>query len=151
MAFQTLRARWVSFLGTVVALVLGVAQVAAMGLLVTTAFDLPDRPVERFAGAGTVVRPQSDGWNPAHHDLGVRSPRGGPRPRAPNCATGSPRPARRSSTAPSTHSCAAAPRTRSGTPGRWPASAATASPTVPRRRRTGRSWSPPTGPAPATR
>ncbi|MFC8872091.1 ABC transporter permease [Streptomyces sp. NPDC057148] len=73
-AFQTLRARWVSFLGTVVALVLGVAQVAAMGLLVTTAFDLPDRPVERFADAGTVVRPQSDGWDPAHHDLGVRSP-----------------------------------------------------------------------------
>ncbi|MFE9905731.1 ABC transporter permease [Streptomyces achromogenes] len=74
MALQTLRARWVSFLGTVVALVLGVAQVAAMGLLLTTAFDLPDRPVERFSGAPVVIRPDSSGWDPAHHDLGVRPP-----------------------------------------------------------------------------
>ncbi|WP_343235793.1 FtsX-like permease family protein [Streptomyces sp. SID10815] len=73
-AFQTLRARWVSFLGTVVALVLGVAQVAAMGLLLTTAFDLPDRPVERFAGASAVVIPDSPNWDPAQHDLGIRSP-----------------------------------------------------------------------------
>ncbi|MQY16548.1 hypothetical protein SRB5_67470 [Streptomyces sp. RB5] len=72
-AFQTLRGRWVSFLGTVVALVLGVAQVAAMGLLLMTALDLPDRPVERFAGAPAVVLPTDPAWDPAHHDLGVRS------------------------------------------------------------------------------
>ncbi|MEU1405868.1 FtsX-like permease family protein [Streptomyces sp. NPDC005728] len=73
MAFQTLRGRWVSFLGTAVALVLGVAQVAAMGVLLTTMLDLPDRPVERFAGAPAVVMPSDPTWNPAHHDLGVRS------------------------------------------------------------------------------
>ncbi|MGW7052798.1 ABC transporter permease [Streptomyces sp. NPDC054887] len=72
-AFQTLRARWVSFLGTVVALVLGVAQVAAMGVLMTTMLDLPDRPVERFARAPAVVQASDPDWNPAHHDLGVRS------------------------------------------------------------------------------
>ncbi|MER7374545.1 ABC transporter permease [Streptomyces lanatus] len=73
MAFQTLRGRWVSFLGTVVALVLGVAQVAAMGLLLTAVRDLPDRPAERFADAPAVVMPYDPNWNPAHHDLGVRS------------------------------------------------------------------------------
>ncbi|MFF1416191.1 ABC transporter permease [Streptomyces sp. NPDC058280] len=73
MAFQTLRARWVSFLGTVVALVLGVAQVAAMGVLLMTMLDLPDRPAERFARAPAVVLPSDPTWNPAHHDLGIRS------------------------------------------------------------------------------
>ncbi|MEU8977227.1 ABC transporter permease [Streptomyces sp. NPDC048309] len=72
-AFQTLRARWVSFLGTIVALVLGVAQVAAMGVLLMTMLDLPDRPPERFAGASAVVLPTDPSWDPAHHDLGVRS------------------------------------------------------------------------------
>ncbi|MEV6104101.1 hypothetical protein AB0M28_05195 [Streptomyces sp. NPDC051940] len=73
MAFQTLRGRWVSFLGTFVALVLGVAQVAAMGLLLTTTLDLPDRPVERFAHAPAVVLPADPTWDPARHDPGVRS------------------------------------------------------------------------------
>ncbi|MFE5841336.1 ABC transporter permease [Streptomyces niveus] len=72
-AVQTLRARWVSFLGTVVALVLGVAQIAAMGVLLATMSDLPDRPAERFANAPAVVLPVDPDWNPAHHDLGVRS------------------------------------------------------------------------------
>ncbi|MFI7051820.1 FtsX-like permease family protein [Streptosporangium canum] len=72
-AFQTLRARWVSFLGSVVALVLGVAQVAAMGVLLMTVFDLPDRPAERFAQAPAVVRPSDPTWDSARHDLGVRS------------------------------------------------------------------------------
>lgn len=72
-AFQTLRTRWVSFLGTIVALVLGVAQVAAMGVLLMTMLDLPDRPVERFADAPAVVQASDPEWNPAHHDLGVRS------------------------------------------------------------------------------
>ncbi|WP_411084000.1 FtsX-like permease family protein [Streptomyces sp. cmx-18-6] len=73
MAFQTLRARWVSFLGTVVALVLGVAQVAAMGVLIMTMLDLPDRPVERFARAPAVVQPTDPTWDSAQHDLGIRS------------------------------------------------------------------------------
>ncbi|MEV8569814.1 ABC transporter permease [Streptomyces sp. NPDC051322] len=72
-AFQTLRSRWVSFLGTVVALVLGVAQVAAMGLLLMTMINMPDRPAERFADAPAVVLPHDPTWNPAHHDLGIRS------------------------------------------------------------------------------
>lgn len=72
-AFQTLRARWVSFLGTVVALVLGVAQVAALSLLLMSMLDLPDRPAERFARAPAVVQPSDPTWNAAHHDLGVRS------------------------------------------------------------------------------
>lgn len=73
-AVLTLRARWVSFLGTVVALLLGVAQIAAMGVLLATMLDLPDRPAERFAHAPAVVLPTDPAWNPAHHDLGVRSP-----------------------------------------------------------------------------
>ncbi|MFC7648077.1 ABC transporter permease [Streptosporangium lutulentum] len=72
-AFQTLRARWVSFLGTLVALVLGVAQVAAMGVLLMTMFNLPDRPAERFAQALAVVQPSDPTWNSARHDLGIRS------------------------------------------------------------------------------
>ncbi|GAA3241544.1 ABC transporter permease [Dactylosporangium siamense] len=72
-AVQTLRMRWVSFLGTVVALVLGVAQVAAMGLLLGAMLHLPDRPAERFAQAPAVVHPDDPDWDPARHDLGVRS------------------------------------------------------------------------------
>ncbi|MCI3929119.1 ABC transporter permease [Streptomyces sp. AN091965] len=72
-AYQTLRSRWVSFLGTLVALVLGVAQVAAMGALLMTVLDLPDRPVERFAKAQAVVKPDDGDWNASQHDLGVRS------------------------------------------------------------------------------
>jgi putative ABC transport system permease protein len=72
-ALLTLRARWVSFLGTVVTLVLGVAQIAAMGVLLMTMLDLPDRPAERFASAPAVVLPSDPAWNAAQHDLGVRS------------------------------------------------------------------------------
>ncbi|MCG5214102.1 ABC transporter permease [Streptosporangium sp. KLBMP 9127] len=73
LAVQTLRARWVSLLGTVVALVLGVAQVTAMGILLMTMIDPPDRPVERFAQAPAVVLASDPAWDPARHDLGVRS------------------------------------------------------------------------------
>ncbi len=72
-ALQTLRARWVSFLGTVVALVLGVAQVASMGLLLMGMFDLPQRPVQRFATAPAVVQPNDPTWNASEHDVGARS------------------------------------------------------------------------------
>jgi len=71
-AAQTLRARWVSFAGTVVALVLGVAQIAAMGLLLGALADLPDRPPQRLAAAPAVVFSTDAAWNPAHHDPGVR-------------------------------------------------------------------------------
>jgi len=72
-AGQTLRERWVSFTGTTVALVLGVAQVAAMGLLLGALADLPDRAPQRFAFAPAVVYATDPDWNPAHHDPGVRS------------------------------------------------------------------------------
>ncbi|MEU0597438.1 FtsX-like permease family protein [Streptomyces sp. NPDC006393] len=73
-AAQTLRGRWVSFLGSLVALVLGVAQLAALGVLLIAALDPPQRPAQRFAYAPAVVVPQDPGWNPSHHDLGTRSP-----------------------------------------------------------------------------
>ena len=72
-AVQTLRMRWVSFLGSLIALVLGIAQVAAMGLLLAGMLHLPDRPAERFSAAPAVVYPHDATWDPAKHDLGVRS------------------------------------------------------------------------------
>lgn len=72
-AAQTLRARWASFLGTAAALVFGVAQVAAMGLLLMGVFHLPAQPVQRFAAAPAVVQPDDPAWNAAHHDPGVLS------------------------------------------------------------------------------
>jgi len=72
-AAQTLGARWVSFIGTGAALLLGVAQVAAMGLLVMSVFNTPHRPAERFASAPAVVQPSDPNWNPAHNDPGVLS------------------------------------------------------------------------------
>jgi putative ABC transport system permease protein len=72
-AAQTLRARWASFLGTVAALVLAVAQVAAIGLLLMGVFCQPGQPPQRFASAPAVVQPDDPAWNAAQHDLGVRS------------------------------------------------------------------------------
>jgi putative ABC transport system permease protein len=72
-AAQTLRTRWASFLGTAVALVLGVAQVAAMSLLLVGLFDQPPRPVQRFAAAPAVVQPDDPTWNASHNDPGVLS------------------------------------------------------------------------------
>nr|WP_269329165.1 ABC transporter permease [Kineosporia babensis] len=71
-AAQTLRARWVGFSGSVVALVLGVAQIAAVGLLLCASMSRPDRAPERFAAAPAVVFATDPEWNPVHHDLHQR-------------------------------------------------------------------------------
>ncbi|WP_432080212.1 FtsX-like permease family protein [Streptomyces sp. WAC 04229] len=57
-ALRTLRTRWVTFLGSFVALSLGVALLAVMGLALASSMDAPDRGPERFAAAPVVVRGQ---------------------------------------------------------------------------------------------
>jgi putative ABC transport system permease protein len=72
-AFQTLRTRWVAFVGTFVALTLSVGMVAVMGLAIAATFDLPDRAPERYAAAPVVVAALDPEWDPARHDPGSRS------------------------------------------------------------------------------
>ncbi|MFF7561313.1 FtsX-like permease family protein [Streptomyces pseudovenezuelae] len=55
-ALHTLRARWSTFLGTFVALSLGVALLAVMGLTLASSLDAPERQPERFALAPVVVQ-----------------------------------------------------------------------------------------------
>ncbi|MFJ8795488.1 FtsX-like permease family protein [Streptomyces sp. NPDC102462] len=55
---RTLRTRWVTFVGSFVALSLGVALIAVMGLALATSLDAPDRGPERFAAAPVVVKGQ---------------------------------------------------------------------------------------------
>ncbi|MFD7536888.1 FtsX-like permease family protein [Streptomyces sp. NPDC059819] len=55
---RTLRTRWVNFVGSFVALSLGVALIAAMGLALASSLDAPDRGAERFAAAPVVVKGQ---------------------------------------------------------------------------------------------
>ncbi|MFF7654800.1 FtsX-like permease family protein [Streptomyces sp. NPDC007983] len=55
-ALSTLRTRWVTFAGSFVALSLGVALIAVMGLALASSLDAPDRRPERFAAAPVVVR-----------------------------------------------------------------------------------------------
>nr|WP_202477780.1 ABC transporter permease [Streptomyces sp. SID5470] len=57
-ALRTLRTRWVTFVGSFVALSLGVALLAVMGLALASSLDAPDRQPERFAAAPVVVRGQ---------------------------------------------------------------------------------------------
>ncbi|MGW1271249.1 FtsX-like permease family protein [Streptomyces sp. NPDC002491] len=57
-ALRTLRTRWVTFVGSFVALCLGVAVVAVMGLALASSLDAPDRGPERFAAAPVVVKGQ---------------------------------------------------------------------------------------------
>ncbi|AQS68091.1 FtsX-like permease family protein [Streptomyces pactum] len=57
-ALRTLRSRWVTFLGSFVALSLGVALLAVTGLALASSLDAPDRAPERFAAAPVVVRGQ---------------------------------------------------------------------------------------------
>ncbi len=54
-ALHTLRARWITFVGTFVALSLGVGLIATMGLGLAATFDAPERGPERFATAKVVV------------------------------------------------------------------------------------------------
>ncbi|MFI6245026.1 FtsX-like permease family protein [Streptomyces sp. NPDC051016] len=55
-ALRTLRARWTGFVGSFVALALGVALLTVMGLALAATLDAPDRAPERFAAAPLVVR-----------------------------------------------------------------------------------------------
>ncbi|MFJ1597724.1 ABC transporter permease [Streptomyces sp. NPDC088261] len=55
-ALRTLRARWTTFIGSFVALALGVGLIATMGLALAASLDAPDRRPERFAAAPVVVR-----------------------------------------------------------------------------------------------
>ncbi|MFJ5279267.1 FtsX-like permease family protein [Streptomyces parvulus] len=57
-ALRTLRTRWVTYLGSFVALSLGVALLAVMGLALASSADAPERRPERFAAAPVVVRGQ---------------------------------------------------------------------------------------------
>ncbi|WP_329243232.1 ABC transporter permease [Streptomyces sp. NBC_01478] len=53
---RTLRTRWITFVGSFVALSLGVALIAVMGLALASSLDAPDRRPERFAAAPVVVK-----------------------------------------------------------------------------------------------
>ena len=55
-ALRTLRTRWVTFVGSFVALSLGVALIAVMGLALASSLNGPDRRPERFAAAPVVVK-----------------------------------------------------------------------------------------------
>ncbi|MEU5341571.1 FtsX-like permease family protein [Streptomyces sp. NPDC020766] len=55
---RTLRTRWITFVGAFVALSLGVALIAVMGLALASSLDAPDRGPERFAAAPVVVKGQ---------------------------------------------------------------------------------------------
>ncbi|MFF3331573.1 ABC transporter permease [Streptomyces sp. NPDC002888] len=55
-ALRTLRARWVTFVGSFVALSLGVSLIAVMGLALASSQDAPERRPERFAAAPVVVK-----------------------------------------------------------------------------------------------
>ncbi|MFF3951419.1 FtsX-like permease family protein [Streptomyces sp. NPDC001902] len=68
LALHTLRTRWVTFAGSFVALSLGVALLAVMGLVLASSQDAPVRGPERFAAAPVVVRGQDT--------LRVATPRG---------------------------------------------------------------------------
>jgi putative ABC transport system permease protein len=54
---RTLRFRWASFVGTFLALTLGVALVTTMGLVLAATFDAPTRSPQRYAEAPVVVLP----------------------------------------------------------------------------------------------
>ncbi|MFF3845673.1 FtsX-like permease family protein [Streptomyces sp. NPDC002328] len=54
-ALRTLRARWASFVGSFVALTVGVGLLAVMGQALAASREAPVRAPERFAGASAVV------------------------------------------------------------------------------------------------
>ncbi|GIG91765.1 FtsX-like permease family protein [Plantactinospora endophytica] len=72
-ALQTLRVRWAAFVGTFLALTLGAAMIAAMGLEIGATLGLPERAPQRFAAAPVVVAALDPEWDPARHDPGSRS------------------------------------------------------------------------------
>lgn len=56
LALRSMRTRWVTFVGSFVALALGVGLIAMTGMALAATFDAPEREPERFAGAPVVVR-----------------------------------------------------------------------------------------------
>lgn len=58
LALCTLRSRWTAFIGSFVALSLGIGVIAVMGLALASSLDAPERAPERFAAAPVVVRGQ---------------------------------------------------------------------------------------------
>ncbi|WP_411083883.1 FtsX-like permease family protein [Streptomyces sp. cmx-18-6] len=85
LALHAVRARWITFVGSFVALALGVGLIAATGLALAATFDAPDRGPERFAAAPVVVR-AADQLR-VETSIGVRTrPLAGPRPVPPALA-----------------------------------------------------------------
>ena len=56
LALRSMRTRWVTFIGSFVALALGVGLIATTGMALAATFGAPEREPERFAGAPVVVR-----------------------------------------------------------------------------------------------
>ncbi|MGW0782449.1 FtsX-like permease family protein [Streptomyces sp. NPDC002913] len=56
-ALCSMRTRWVTFIGSFLALALGVGLIAMTGLALAATFDAPERAPERFAAAPVVVAP----------------------------------------------------------------------------------------------
>ncbi|MGW6718806.1 FtsX-like permease family protein [Streptomyces sp. NPDC054995] len=56
LALQGMRTRWVTFIGSFVALALGVGLIATTGLALAATFSAPDRGPERFVKAPVVVK-----------------------------------------------------------------------------------------------
>ncbi|MFE2205041.1 FtsX-like permease family protein [Streptomyces rubiginosohelvolus] len=71
LALRGIRLRWVTFVGSFLALVLGVGLIAATGLALAATFDAPERGPERFAAAPVVVR--ADGVLRAGTPTGTRT------------------------------------------------------------------------------
>ncbi|MEU4164174.1 FtsX-like permease family protein [Actinoplanes sp. NPDC026670] len=71
MTLSSLRARWVTLIGTFVALGLGVALIATMGLALASTVDAPSQRPTRLAGAPVLVRGADDLHVTTH--IGVRT------------------------------------------------------------------------------
>ncbi|WP_428953244.1 FtsX-like permease family protein [Streptomyces sp. cg35] len=56
LALRGMRTRWVTFVGSFLALALGVGLIATTGLALAATFDAPERGTERFAEAKVVVQ-----------------------------------------------------------------------------------------------
>ncbi|MEU8678972.1 FtsX-like permease family protein [Streptomyces sp. NPDC048560] len=56
LALRSMRTRWVTFVGSFIALALGVGLIATTGTALAATFGAPERGPERFAGAPVVVR-----------------------------------------------------------------------------------------------
>ncbi|MFD3654399.1 FtsX-like permease family protein [Streptomyces sp. NPDC058620] len=56
LALRSMRTRWVTFIGSFVALALGVGLIATTGMALAATFSAPEREPERFAAAPVVVR-----------------------------------------------------------------------------------------------